>query len=57
MFPIVGQSDSALVVAVDDVAVDDGILEFGEESLDPDGFFRCKKKSHIFRFGAADGAG
>jgi hypothetical protein len=56
IFRIVGQSDSALVVAIDDVAVDRGVLEFGEESLDPDGFFRCKN-SHMFRFGAADGAG
>ena len=52
IFWIVGQSDSALVVAVDDVAVDHGVLE----SQDLDGFFRCKK-SHIFRFGAADSAG
>ena len=48
--------NSASVVAVGDVAVDDGVLEVGEESLDPDGFFRCQKKSHIFRFGAADSA-
>ena len=57
IFRIVGQSDSALVVAVDDDAVDRGVLEFGEESLDPDGFFRCKRKSHIFRFSATDVAG
>jgi hypothetical protein len=49
--------NSALVVTVGDIAVDDGVLEVGEESLDPDGFFRCQKKSHIFRFGAADSAG
>ena len=42
IFRIVGQSDSA------GVAVGHGVFEFGEESLDLDGFFRCKKKSHIF---------
>jgi hypothetical protein len=51
--------NSASVVAVGDVAVDHGhgVLEVGEESLDPDGFFCCQKKSHIFQFGAADSAG
>ena len=57
IFRIVGQSDSALVVAVDDGVVDRGVFEFGEESLDLDGFFRCQKKSHILRFSAADSAG
>ena len=51
VFGIVCENDRALVVAVDDIAVDCGIAEFGEESLDPDGFFCRLKERNVFRLG------
>jgi hypothetical protein len=59
IFRIVGQRDGALVVAIDDVAVDGGVLsEFGEDRwIQMDSSAARRTAINMVRFGAADGAG